>query len=157
MDRPGFYVYLRDDDTGEYWSVSWQPVGLPLDRVKYRCRHGLSYSVYTCSYSGIDASQKVFIPADDPVMLWDVKIKNTDDKPRQISVFSYLEFSFHHIEMDNKNHQMSLYSSGSGFEDGMRLALQKQSAPFGILNSRHRNNVGVFVLSLYCQHLQQSV
>ena len=30
MDRPGHYIYLRDDDTGEYWSVSWQPVGKPL-------------------------------------------------------------------------------------------------------------------------------
>ena len=24
LDRPGHYVYLRDDDTGQYWSVSWQ-------------------------------------------------------------------------------------------------------------------------------------
>ncbi len=27
LDRPGHYVYIRDDDTGEYWSISWQPVG----------------------------------------------------------------------------------------------------------------------------------
>ena len=27
MDRPGHYVYLRDDDTGEFWSISWQPCG----------------------------------------------------------------------------------------------------------------------------------
>ena len=27
MDRPGHYLYLRDDETGEYWSVSWQPCG----------------------------------------------------------------------------------------------------------------------------------
>ncbi|HUD74270.1 MAG TPA: hypothetical protein VMQ76_04285, partial [Terracidiphilus sp.] len=42
LDRPGHYVYLRDDDTGEYWSVSWQPVGKSLDQAKYECRHGLS-------------------------------------------------------------------------------------------------------------------
>ena len=33
LDRPGHYVYLRDDDTGEYWSVSWQPVSPDLARV----------------------------------------------------------------------------------------------------------------------------
>ena len=29
LDRPGHYVYLRDDADGDYWSVSWQPVGKP--------------------------------------------------------------------------------------------------------------------------------
>ncbi len=32
LDRPGHYVYLRDDETGEYWSISWQPVGQRPDR-----------------------------------------------------------------------------------------------------------------------------
>ena len=27
MDSPGHYLYLRDDADGDYWSVSWQPVG----------------------------------------------------------------------------------------------------------------------------------
>ena len=45
MDWPGHYVYLRDDETGKYWSLSWQPTGLPLDAAKYTCRHGMGYSV----------------------------------------------------------------------------------------------------------------
>ena len=48
MDRPGHYVYVRDIDNGDYFSISWQPVGKPLDKAKYKCRHGLSYSVYEC-------------------------------------------------------------------------------------------------------------
>lgn len=51
--------------------------------------------------------------------IWDVKIKNTGQRERHISVFSYLEFSFHQIEMDNKNFQMSLYAAGSSYEDGI--------------------------------------
>lgn len=121
MDRPGHYVYVRDDDTGEYWSISWQPVGKPLDKARYECRHGLSYSRYLCSYNGINASQTLFIPLEDPVELWDVTLKNESDKKRNLSVFSYCELSFHQIEMDNKNHQMSLYASGSSYEDGMIL------------------------------------
>ncbi len=121
MDRPGHYVYLRDDDTGEYWSLSWQPVGKPLDQAKYECRHGLSYSKYRCDYQGIAGEQTLFIPLGDPVELWDVKLKNTTDRVRRISVFSYLEFSFHQIGMDNQNHQMSLYASGSDYRDGVIL------------------------------------
>jgi len=26
-DKPGRYIYIRDDSTGDYWSASWQPVG----------------------------------------------------------------------------------------------------------------------------------
>ncbi|WP_432764609.1 GH36-type glycosyl hydrolase domain-containing protein, partial [Hungatella effluvii] len=119
MDRPGHYVYVRDDETGEFWSISWQPVGKPLDQAKYTCRHGLSYTTYSCDYQGIEAEQTLFIPADDPVELWDVKLKNQSGRKRKLSVYSYCELSFHHIEMDNKNFQMSLYAAGSTYEDGI--------------------------------------
>ena len=119
MDGPGHYVYLRDDDSEDYWSISWQPVGKPLDDAKYSCGHGFSYSKYGCEYKGIEAEQKLFAAEDDPVEIWDIKIKNTDTKKRSISVYSYVEFSFHHIDMDNKNFQMSLYAAGSKYEDGV--------------------------------------
>ena len=117
MDSPGHYVYLRDDETGDFWSVSWQPVGKP--REYYSCRHGLSYVKYNCDYSGIHAQQKLFVAMDDPVEIWDVTLRNDSGKPRKLSVFSYLEFSFHHVAMDNQNFQMSLYAAGSRCEDGV--------------------------------------
>ena len=119
MDRPGHYVYIRDNDNGDYFSISWQPVGKPLDKARYKCRHGLSYSIYECLYDKIKASQRMTVPMDDDVELWDVVIKNTDDKPRNLSIFSYCEFSFHHIMIDNQNFQMSLYCAGSSYEDGV--------------------------------------
>lgn len=119
MDRPGHYVYLRDDESGDYWSISWQPVGKKLSEADYTCRHGMSYSVYECSYSCIHSSQKMSVAMDDPVEIWDVTIKNEDTRCRSLSVFSYLEFSFHHIEMDNKNFQMSMYAAGSSYADGI--------------------------------------
>ena len=119
LDRPGHYVYVRDDDTGEYWSISWQPTGKDLRTTRYQCRHGLSYSKFSCECQGIKAEQLIFIPLDDDVELWDVRLKNITDKPRRLSVFSYVEFSFHHIEIDNQNLQMSLYASGSSYADGV--------------------------------------
>ena len=119
VDRPGHYVYLRDDQTGEFWSLSWQPVGKSLEKARYQCRHGLSYSRFICDYQDIHAEQTLFIPVDDDVELWDVRIRNTGPVQRAISVFSYLEFSYHHIEIDNQNLQMSLYASGSNYRDGI--------------------------------------
>ena len=117
VDGPGHYVYLRDNDTGDFWSVSWQPVGKPKEH--YSCRHGLSYSKYLCDYSGINAQQTLFAAIDDPVEIWDVRLRNDSGKKRNMSVFSYLEFSFHQIPMDNQNFQMSLYATGSRYEDGI--------------------------------------
>jgi N,N'-diacetylchitobiose phosphorylase len=119
LDRPGHYVYMRDDDTGEYWSISWQPVGKNLEEARYECRHGLSYSRFSCHYRDLHAEQTLFIPLDEDVELWDVRIKNTSSTKRNLSVFSYVEFSFHHIEIDNQNLQMSLYASGSSYADGI--------------------------------------
>ena len=119
MDRPGHYVYLRDCETQDYWSISWQPVGKPLDQANYTCRHGMSYSVYECEYNGIKASQKLSVPMGDAVELWDVTLENKSDRVRNLSVFSYAEFSFHHIMIDNQNFQMSMYCAGSSYEDGI--------------------------------------
>lgn len=119
LDRPGHYVYVRDDESGEYWSISWQPVGRDLSDARYEVRHGLSYSRFMCETEGIQAQQLVFIPVEDDVELWDVHLKNISDRPRHLSVFSYVEFSFHHIEIDNQNLQMSLYASGANYQDGI--------------------------------------
>ena len=119
MDRPGHYVYLRDDDREDYWSISWQPVGKPLKDAQYQCRHGLSYTKYSCRYQDIFAQQTLSIPVEDAVELWDVVLRNEGDTVRNLSVFSYCELSFHHIAMDNQNFQMSLYAAGSSYEDGI--------------------------------------
>jgi N,N'-diacetylchitobiose phosphorylase len=119
MDWPGHWIYLRDDEDGDYWSLSWQPVGKPLDQAKYECRHGLSYSRYKADYKGIAGEQLVFITREDDVEIWDVRLKNTSAKRRTLSIFSYLEWSFHHIEIDNQNFQMSLYASGTSYAKGV--------------------------------------
>ena len=117
MDGPGHYIYLRDCEDGDYWSVSWQPVGKPKEH--FRCRHGLGYVKYHSDYSGIDAEQTLFVAMDDPVEIWDLRLKNNSGRPRTLAVFSYLEFSFHHVAMDNQNFQMSLYAAGSRCVDGV--------------------------------------
>ncbi len=125
LDRPGRYVYLRDDADGDYWSISWQPVGKPLaaDGVEggaeHRTAHAMGYTRFESAYRGIEATQTVFVPLDDAAEVWDVRITNTGDTPRDLTVATYVEFSFHTITIDNQNLQMSLYASGSSFADGI--------------------------------------
>ncbi len=132
---PGHFVYLRDGADGDVWSASWQPVGKPflpagegdLDEGvpadgpagRWRTRHGLGYSVFESAYRGILASQTVFVPVEDDVEVWDVRVTNTTSAPRDLTVAGYCEFSFHNVEIDNQNLQMSLYSQGSSYADGI--------------------------------------
>jgi N,N'-diacetylchitobiose phosphorylase len=119
LDRPGHYLYLRDDADGAYWSASWQPVGTPADASGYRTRHGLSYSVFESNRNGITASQRVFVPLGEDAEVWDVTLTNTTDSTRTLSLFGYVEFSFHSVQIDNENFQMSLYASGADYADGV--------------------------------------
>lgn len=119
LDRPGHYLYLRDQDDGDYWSISWQPVAKNLNQANYEVRHGLSYSKFKCDYKDLKAEKTIFVPLADDLEIWDFKIKNEGALDRNLSLFSYLEFSFHEIDIDNQNFQMSLYAAGSSYQDGI--------------------------------------
>jgi cellobiose phosphorylase len=53
MDLPGRQFYLRDRDSGDFWSAAWQPVGKPLDEYRTTTRFGLGYAVITSEWRGI--------------------------------------------------------------------------------------------------------
>ena len=50
-----------------------------------------------------------------------MRIRTTSGRTRVLSVYGYVEFSFHEISCDNQNFQMSLYCAGSRYEDGAAL------------------------------------
>ncbi len=95
-DQPGRYVYLRDQDTGEFWSPTWQPVRLDLDG--YECRHGTAYTRIAGTHDGIETEITYFVPpgaADEavPCELWVLRIRNAGSASRRLRSFSYAEFS----------------------------------------------------------------
>lgn len=110
MDRPGRYVYLRDNSDGDYWSLSWQPVGKPLDQYKSKCCHGLGYTRFESEYKGIKSNYKVFVPIDKPVEVWEVEIENTTNEDKELSLFTYAEWCFWDMNQDLTNFQYILYT-----------------------------------------------
>lgn len=110
MDQPGRYFYLRDQDSGDYWSAAWQPVGKPLDEFKSTCRHGTAYTVIASEYAGIATEATYFVPLGQRFEYWRLKITNESDRPRQLSAFTYCEFANHwHTFQDLTNLQYSLF------------------------------------------------
>ncbi len=120
MDQPGRYFYLRDQESGDFWSSSWQPVGKPLDQYKSVCRHGTAYTTIESDYSQIKTESTYFVPLNQEFEYWKLKITNTGDKPRKLSVFTYVEFSnFWNHNQDMVNLQYSQYIGRASFEDNI--------------------------------------
>lgn len=93
-DRPGRYVYIRDNDSDEYWSGCWAPVHTDISKCKYECRVGAGYNIITFTYKGIKTQVAYFVPQDRQLEIWDLTITNIGKKVRHLSTFSYAEFAF---------------------------------------------------------------
>ncbi|HEY4723172.1 MAG TPA: N,N'-diacetylchitobiose phosphorylase, partial [Anaerolineae bacterium] len=126
LDQPGRYFYLRDRDSGDYWSASWQPVGKPLDQFKSTCRHGTAYTIISSEYAGIAAEATYFVPIGQNFEYWRLKVTNTSNRPRQLSAFTFCEFTNQwNTYQDQVNLQYSLFIVRGTLTDGLlRVAIQ---------------------------------
>jgi N,N'-diacetylchitobiose phosphorylase len=130
MDQPGRYFYLRDRDSGDYWSASWQPVGKPLDEYKTACRFGTAYTVIESEYAGIRTESTYFVPLGRRFEYWRLGVTNTGDKPRRISVFTYCEFASEwNVNQDTFNRQYSAYITQSDWREGMVHCASRENEP----------------------------
>jgi cellobiose phosphorylase len=128
QDKPGRYIYLRDDDTGDYWSASWQPVGKPLDEYKSVCRHGTGYTKLEAEYKNIVSQACYYVPQDAEYEVWKVKVTNKGGEARKLSVFGFVEFtadSFY--EQDQVNLQYTQFITRTYFKDNFILQTQNEN------------------------------
>ena len=120
MALPGRYIYLHDQETKDFWSASWQPVGKPLDQYKSVCRHGTAYTVLESEYAGIRSETTYYVP--DTYEVWQCKITNTTQKPRKLSVTGFIEFTNDsNYNQDQVNLQYTLFITRTSFEGGNRI------------------------------------
>ena len=125
IDQPGRYVYLRDQESGEFWSATWQPVKRPLEA--YECRHGAGYTRIAARCAGIASELLYFVPpasgGDDwRCELWVLRIRNGCDRTRRLRTFSYVELSFADAVADQQNLDWAQHIVRSRYADGVILA-----------------------------------
>ena len=103
LDYGGRYIYLRDNESGDYWSPSWMPTCRDLEQ--YTCRHGMGYSIIGSKYHGISASTRYFVPLDENLEIWQLTLTNNRLTPASISTFSSIEFCLWDAQDDSTNFQ----------------------------------------------------
>ncbi|MEI7768211.1 MAG: hypothetical protein WCJ97_12330, partial [Phycisphaerae bacterium] len=84
------FIYLRDSESGQYWSLTGAPDYPQM--TEWECRIGLGYQINHSVQNGIAAAWRVFVPQIDLTgEYWTITLTNRDAKPRKISAFPYLE------------------------------------------------------------------
>ena len=116
FDQPGRYIYIRDNDSKDYWSASWQPVGKSLDTYKSECHHGISYTKIMADYSDIHTEALYYVPLNKTYEVWNLKVTNNGSEKRNLTLTGYAEFTNNsNYEQDQVNLQYSLFISRTSF------------------------------------------
>jgi cellobiose phosphorylase len=113
VDQPGRYIYLRDQESGKYWSATWQPT--PQRKLAaYECRHGPGYTHISSRYRSIECEVLYFVPPsglfarndkedEAPCELWVMRVWNRSRRVRLLRSFSYVELSNWNADADLNN------------------------------------------------------
>ena len=130
FDEPGRYIYIRDDQDGDFWSASWKPVAKPLDEYKTKCRFGMGYAAFDSEYAGIHSLAQYYVPLGATHEVWAVTVTNNSGKDRKLSLFGYCEFSNEsNYEQDLVNLQYSQFISRTEADAQCIVQHIKESSP----------------------------
>ncbi len=117
FDQPGRYIYIRDNDSRDYWSASWQPVGKDLETYQSKCSHGTGYTRMEADYSGIHSEALYYVPLDKSHEVWNLKVTNNSGSARSLNITGYAEFTNNNnYEQDQVNLQYSMFITRTAFD-----------------------------------------
>ncbi len=116
VDMGGRYFYINDE--GNVWNPGWSPVKKTLDF--YQCRHGMGYTVITGKSEDLKAEVTFFVPQDYKGEVQKVVLKNEGTRPKEFTLFSFLEWCLYNAEDDQSNFQRN-FNTGEVEVEGSTL------------------------------------
>lgn len=126
-DPPGEIIYLRDEETGTVWT----PTPLPVRETEpYVIRHGQGYTIFEHTSHGLAQELKLFVPMDASVKISVLRLRNTTERRRRLSV--------------------------TVFQELVLGVTREQSAPF-IVTERDRDSGAIFARNTYNNEFAERV
>jgi len=119
-DPCGEVLYLRDDDSGEWWTATpgSQPARGDESLSAYRAVHAAGRSTFSHARFGIESVLEMAVPAEDPVKISRLTLTNTGDRPRRLTITSFVELVLG-TERERTRHQLHTWKDD---ESGALLA-----------------------------------
>jgi len=90
--HPGRFVYVKDEDSGRFFSVPYEPVRASLD--SFRFSVGKSDITWQIEHLGIRVELMLFLPTDDVAELWSLKVVNLSERTRRLSIYPYFPIGY---------------------------------------------------------------
>jgi cellobiose phosphorylase len=110
-DSSGEAFYLRDEETGHFWS----PMPLPSrGATPYASRHGFGYSVFEHTEDGISSEVWVYVALDAPIKFTVLKVRNVSGQARRLSATGYLEWVLGDLRPKSAMHVITEVDPSSG-------------------------------------------
>ena len=115
-DEPSEIVYVRDEESGAYWS----PTPLPIrEGDAYRARHGQGYSVFEHNSHAVGQELTVFVPVDEsgngePVKIFRLRLRNDSSRSRRLSVTYFASLVLGGVREGNQLHILTSRDAQSG-------------------------------------------
>ncbi len=127
-DRSGEAFYIRDEESGRFWSPAPAPA---RGQTPYVCRHGLGYSAFEHTEQGIFTETMVYVAIDAPVKFTVITLRNASGRDRRVSVTGYCEWvlgelrdhaAMHVVSMLDPQSRALFASNGFSYDFPGRIA-----------------------------------
>ncbi|MEP6725917.1 MAG: glucoamylase family protein [Bacteroidota bacterium] len=88
-DTSGEAFYIRDEESGHFWSTALLPAG---GQSAYITKHGFGYSVFEHIEDGIATEMTVYVDTTAAIKFTVIKLKNQSGRSRKLSATGYVEW-----------------------------------------------------------------
>lgn len=90
--HPGRFCYVKDEDTGELFSVPYEPVRTLPDSFAFEATpDAITWRV---QHLGIEVEWRMTVPVEDVVELWTLRVRNRSGRTRQLSLYPYFPVGY---------------------------------------------------------------
>ncbi|MGH7506411.1 MAG: hypothetical protein ACRELX_12200, partial [Longimicrobiales bacterium] len=110
-DPHGEALYIRDDDTGAFWSPTPGPAP---GAGAYEVRHGFGYTRFLHASGGLEQETRVFVARDDPIRILRLRITNRGTTPRQLSLYGYAQLVLGGLPADTRANIVTEHDAATG-------------------------------------------
>ncbi len=110
-EASGEAFYLRDEETGHFWSPTASP---RAGAAPYVTRHGFGYSVFEHTEDGICSELTIFVALDASIKFSTLKIVNQSGRPRRLSATGYVEWVLGDLRGKSAMHIVTEFDSRNG-------------------------------------------
>ncbi|WP_199099098.1 glycosyl transferase family 36 [Dyella sp. ASV21] len=123
-DVPSEVLYLRDEDSGQWWSATAAPVRVP--HATYLIEHGKGYSRFSHAAHDIEVELLQFVPTQDSIKLSRLRLRNASNRKRRLSITAYVAWALG----ANGTVPAPFVTTSRDVETGALFACNRWRAPF---------------------------